>query len=69
MARDNYRKIKLLKLLELLRLDTDEQHPMTTNAISEKLAGMDIPCDRRTSANRAIFFTSFCYVYDTPRTI
>ena len=32
MAADNYRKIKLLKLMELLRQDTDEQHP--------------IPCDK-----------------------
>ena len=33
MARENYRKVKLLKLLELLRKHTDEQHPMTTSAI------------------------------------
>ena len=48
MAQDNYRKIKLLKLLELLRLDTDEQHPMTTNQICARLDAMDIICDRRT---------------------
>ena len=48
MAQDNYRKIKLLKLLELLRLDTDEQHPMTTNQICARLDEMGIICDRRT---------------------
>ena len=48
MAQDNYRKIKLLKLLELLRLDTDEQHPMTTSQICARLDGMGIVCDRRT---------------------
>lgn len=48
MAQDNYRKIKLLKLLELLRLDTDEQHPMTTNQICTRLDEMGIICDRRT---------------------
>lgn len=48
MAQDNYRKIKLLKLLELLRLDTDEQHPMTTNQICARLDAMGIICDRRT---------------------
>lgn len=48
MAQDNYRKIKLLKLLELLRLDTDEQHPMTTNQICSRLDEMGILCDRRT---------------------
>lgn len=48
MAQDNYRKIKLLKLLELLRLDTDEQHPMTTSRICTRLGEMGIVCDRRT---------------------
>lgn len=48
MVQDNYRKIKLLKLLELLRLDTDEQHPMTTSQICTCLGEMGIICDRRT---------------------
>ncbi len=47
MARDNYRKIKLLKLLELLRQRTDEQHPMTTNQVCAAMGEMGIPCDRR----------------------
>lgn len=48
MARDNYRKIKIMKLLELLRQNTDEQNPMTTSQLISALAEMDIPCDRRT---------------------
>ena len=47
MARDNYRKVKLIKLLELLRQQTDEQHPMTTNQICAAMDQMGIPCDRR----------------------
>lgn len=47
MAIDNYRKVKLIKLLELLRQHTDEQHPMTTNQICEAMGSMGIPCDRR----------------------
>ena len=47
MARDNYRKVKLIKLLELLRQHTDEQHPMTTNQICAAMDQMGIPCDRR----------------------
>ena len=47
MARDNYRKVKLIKLLELLRQHTDEQHPMTTNQICAAMDEMGIPCDRR----------------------
>ncbi len=27
----NYRKVKLLKLLDLLRQETDEQHTLSTN--------------------------------------
>lgn len=48
MARENFRKVKLLKLLEMLRQSTDEQHPMPTSGIISSLAQMDIPCDRRT---------------------
>lgn len=47
MARDNYRKVKLIKLLELLRQHTDEQHPMSTNQICSAMEQMGIPCDRR----------------------
>ena len=47
MARDNYRKVKLIKLLELLRQHTDEQHPLTTNQICAAMTEMGIPCDRR----------------------
>ena len=48
MVQDNYRKIKLLKLLELLRADSDEQNPMTTSDLCCRLEGMGIVCDRRT---------------------
>ena len=47
MARENYRKVKLLKLLELLRKRTDGQHPMTTSEICAAMDELGIPCDRR----------------------
>lgn len=50
MAQDNCQKIKLLKLYELLRQETDEQHPMTTMTIIERLSRMSISCERRTLA-------------------
>lgn len=50
MARENFRKIKLLKLLEMLRQNTDEQHPMPTSSIISSLDQMEIICDRRTLA-------------------
>lgn len=48
MVQDNYRKIKLLKLLELLRSDSDESNPMTTSDLCGRLEEMGIVCDRRT---------------------
>ncbi len=48
MAQDNYRKIKLLKLLDLLRVETDEDNPLSTNQICARLEEMGILCDRRT---------------------
>ena len=50
MAQDNCQKIKLLKLLELLRQETDEQHPLPTNTLCAQLGDMGITCDRRTLA-------------------
>ncbi len=50
MAEGNCQKIKLLKLMEMLRQETDEEHPMTTMRIIKRLAEMEISCDRRTLA-------------------
>lgn len=61
MARDNYRKIKLLKLLELLHQYSDEQHPMTTNQVCFALAKMGIPCDRRTVSQDVIILNELGY--------
>lgn len=47
MPKENWQKLKLLKLVDLLRQETDEQHPLTTAQICERLRAMDIPCDRR----------------------
>lgn len=47
MARDNYKKIKLLFLYELLKQETDEEHPLTTKELVERITKMDIPLDRR----------------------
>ena len=48
MAQENWQKYKLLKLIELLRQETDEQNPLTTSALCSKLAEMGISCERRT---------------------
>ena len=48
MAQENWQKIKILKLLELLQQQTDDQHPLTTTGICAKMDLIGIPCDRRT---------------------
>jgi len=48
MAKDNCQKIKLLKLMEILRQETDEQHPLRATEICNRLISMGITCDRRT---------------------
>ncbi len=45
---DNCQKIKLLKMYELLKQETDEQNPMTTAMIIERLGKIGISCERRT---------------------
>lgn len=50
MAQNNCQKIKLLKIYEMLRQETDEQHPMKTHEICERLSAQGISCDRRTLA-------------------
>lgn len=48
MGKQNFSKIKLLKIWEMLKQDTDEQHSLTTNQIIEKLKLAGIECDRKT---------------------
>lgn len=48
MGDDNFQKIKLLKLMELLRQETDERHPMRASEICGRLTAMSISCSRRT---------------------
>ncbi len=47
MTMKNWQKIKMLKMAELLRQETDEQHPLKTAQICEKMEQMGIPCERR----------------------
>ena len=53
MPQENYQKIKLLKIVEILRQETDEEHPMTKTELSNRLVAMNITCNKR-SLNRDI---------------
>ena len=41
-------KVKLLRLYEILRSETDEEHPITTQDLCSRLESEGISCDRRT---------------------
>lgn len=61
MAKENIRKVKLLKLLELLRQNTDEEHPLSTAQIVATLSEMGIPCDRRTISQDIVALNDLGY--------
>ena len=42
MKVDKFVKLKLVKIWEILSQETDEEHPMTTQEILDKLAEMGI---------------------------
>ena len=47
MNNENSRKIKLLKMWEILKSQTDEEHPISTNELIAKLAIDGIEVDRK----------------------
>ena len=47
MNSENSRKIKLLKMWEILKSQTDEEHPMSTNELIEKLNAEGVQVDRK----------------------
>lgn len=61
MSKKNSQKIKLLLLYEILKQETDEQHPLTTNQLCEKLANIGITCDRRTLSNDIRLLNEYDY--------
>lgn len=51
MGKENFQKIKLLKIWEMLCRDSEEAHPLDTVPIIEKLNKVGIRCDRKTLYN------------------
>lgn len=61
MAKDNCQKIKLLKLYELLKQETDDTHSMTTAQICQRLDQIGISCDRRTLSKDIALLNEYGY--------
>ena len=47
MPEENYQKIKLLKIMEILRQETDEEHPMNKVELAARLVAMHVSCSPR----------------------
>ena len=47
MAEEKNQKIKLMKIMEILRQETDEEHPMTKVELSARLVAMNVSCSPR----------------------
>lgn len=48
MAKDNWQKVKLLRMMDLLRAQASPERPLTTERICSALAAEGISCDRKT---------------------
>ena len=48
MVSPNASRIKLLKIWEILCQETDEEHPIESTVLIERLADIGIPCERKT---------------------
>ena len=54
-------KIKLIKILEILRQETDEEHYMESSELIQKLGKMGVKVDRRTLAKDIELLNEFGY--------
>ena len=61
MGKENFSKIKLLRIWEILKQDSDENNPLTTNQILDKLSESGIICDRRTLYQDIAILNSYGY--------
>ena len=61
MKQENAHKIKLVKLLEILRQDSDEDNYLESTEILSNLKAMGIVCDRRTLYSDIEVLNSFGY--------
>lgn len=61
MAKHEKQKIKLLKLFDILRTESDAAHPMSTNDLIERLAEVQIPCERKSLASDIALLNEYGY--------
>lgn len=61
MAKSEGQKIKLLKIYDILRTESDAEHPMSTNDLLERLREEGIRCERKSLASDIAFLNEYGY--------
>ena len=61
MAKPNWQRIKLLKIMDLLREESSPSHPIKTEKISSTLINQGINCDRKTVARDMAALRTYGY--------
>lgn len=61
MAESNIKKIKLLRLMEIFRQETDEDNPMLATTVCKRLEAKGVMCDRRTLTRDIAILNEFGY--------
>ncbi len=59
MANNGVLKMKMLALWEILRQESDAEHPLSTNELCRKLQAKGIPCERKSVATDMAQFKSY----------
>ena len=59
MANSGVLKMKMLALWEILRQESDAEHPLSTNELCRKLQAKGIPCERKSVATDMAQFKSY----------
>ena len=67
MAKSENQKIKLLKIYDILRMDSDEAHPIGTNELIERLREEGIACARKSLASDIDLLGKYGYGVETKR--
>lgn len=61
MAKSENQKIKLLKIYDILRTETDKEHPIGTNDLLQRLRDEGIQCERKALASDIALLNEFGY--------
>ena len=61
MSRSSEQKIRLLVLYDILQRETDEEHPLSTNDLIQKLSDFGIQATRQTVYDDIEILNSFGY--------